>query len=176
MKSWRFIIVGCFLSVVTEPSLLMAQPPMAKPGPEQEALKRFEGDWDATVSAMGMESKAQASYRIGYGGFWLIEEFKGELAGTKFEGRGTTGYDPFKKKYISTWIDSMSPTMISMEGSFDKEGNYSETGSGVEPDGKPMKLKSVFQFKDQDNFVFTMYVLSDGKENEGFKITYQRKK
>jgi hypothetical protein len=37
-------------------------------------------------------------------------------------------------------------------------------------------VKSVYDLKDHDNFVFTMYNLTDGKEQEVLKITYQRKK
>jgi hypothetical protein len=114
---------------------------------------------------------------MGFGGFWLTEEFKGEAAGSKFEGRGTTGYDPFKKKYVGTWIDSMNPTMMVVESNYDADGKrFTGTGTGTEWDGKPMNLKTTYDIKDADNFVFTMYHVVDGKEQEAFKITYQRKK
>jgi hypothetical protein len=178
MKTWRFVLVGGFLMAAMCPSLLRAQqPPMPKPGAEQEALKQFEGDWDATVNFMGNESKGTANYRMGYGGFWLTEEFKGDAGGQAFEGRGTTGYDPFKKKYVGTWIDSMSPTIMAMEGNYENDGKrFTGTGTTIKPDGTPMKMKSVYDIKDKDNFVFTMYDLTDGKEQEMMKITYQRKK
>jgi hypothetical protein len=32
---------------------------------------------------------------------------------------GSTGFDPMKGKYVGTWIDSMSPTMMVLEGDFD---------------------------------------------------------
>ena len=41
------------------------------------------------------------------GGFWLLLDYKGDFGGMKFEGKGATGYDPNKKKYVSTWVDSM---------------------------------------------------------------------
>src|SRR5262249_35902359 len=148
----------------------------AKPGPEHEKLKKLEGEWDATVAFAGSESKATASYKMTLGGFWLTHDFKGEFAGMKFEGKGTTGYDPVKKKYVSSWVDSMSPSMMLMEGNYDKDGKYTETGDGPGPDGKPTKMKSVYDFKDDDNFVFTMYMVADGKDQEAFKITYKRKK
>src|SRR5262249_55745212 len=136
-----------------------------------------EGDWDATVSFMGADSKATATYKMDLGGFWLFMSFHGEFAGQKFEGRGTTGYDPIKKKYVGTWIDSMSPNLMVMQGAFGKDGKtYTETGEGTGPDGKPMKTKSVYEFKDDDTFLFTMYSVDDGKDQEMFKITYKRKK
>jgi hypothetical protein len=155
----------------------LAAQPGAKPGPEHEMLKKFEGDWDCTVSFGGNESKATATYKMGYNGFWLTENFTGEFAGAKFEGRATVGYDQGKKKYVSTWIDSMSPTLLTMEGTFDNEGKtFTETGEGPGPDGKPTKMKNVYEFKDKDSFTFHMYMTADGKEQETFKITYTRKK
>jgi hypothetical protein len=111
------------------------------------------------------------------GGFWLLVEYTGDFGGDKFEGKGATGYDMTKKKYVTAWIDSMGPTLMVMEGSFDKEGKtYTEAGEGPGPDGKPQKMKSVYEFKDDDNMVFTMYNVADGKDQEAFKITYKRKK
>lgn len=169
-------VICCLLALVVCVLPLAAQQP-PKPGPEHEMLKKFEGEWDATVSSMGMESKATSSIKIGLGGFWLTTDFKGEFGGEKFEGKGTSGYDPHKKKYVTTWVDSMSPTLMVMEGSFDKDGKtYTETGDSTGPDGKPMKMKSIYEFKDNDNMTFIMYNVTDGKEQEMLKITYKRKK
>jgi hypothetical protein len=164
------ILASCRLARADDP-----QPP--KPAPEHEMLKKFVGEWDCTVSLGGMDEKGSAVYKLGFGGFWLTEEFKGEFGGQKFDGRGTMGYDPLKKKYISTWIDSDSPSMMVMEGAFDKDGTtYTETGDGMGMDGKPSKMKTVLEFKDKDSFHFTMYYIKDGKDTEFLKVAYKRKK
>jgi len=166
-------VCACFaLTLVAKPAL--AQP---KPGAEHEMLKKFEGDWDATVSMMGTESKATAKYKVGMGGFWLTLDFKGDFGGMPFEGKGLTGYDPRKKKYVSTWADSMEPWLMVMEGEFSKDGKtYTEAGEGPGPDGNLQKMKSVCDFKDKDTIVFTMYQVEAGKDQEMMKITYKRKK
>jgi hypothetical protein len=157
-------------------SLPVAAQQPAKPGPEQEVLKKFEGNWDATVAFSGQEAKGQSVYKLGFGGLWLTQDFQGDFGGMKFEGRGTTGYDPIKKKYVGTWIDSMSPSLAIMEGEFSKDGKtYTETGEGPGPDGKPAKMKNVCEFKDNNTMVFTMYMVNDGKEQEAMKITYKKK-
>jgi Protein of unknown function (DUF1579) len=176
MSTRLVTIVCCVLALVIWALPLAAQQP-PKPGPEHEMLKKFEGTWDATMNFGGMESKGTAKYKMALGGFWLLDEFTGEFGGGKFEGKGATGYDPIKKKYVTAWIDSMSPTLMVMEGNFDKEGKtYTETGEGPSPEGKLQKMKSVIEFKDDDNMVFTMYTVADGKDQEMFKITYKRKK
>jgi len=164
------LAASCGLARAAEP-----QPP--KPGPEQEKLERFVGDWDCAVDFMGQETKSTASYKMGFGGFWLTEHVKGEFGGQPFEGRATTGYDPLKKKYVSTWIDSMGLAMMISEGSFDKDGKtYTETGEMPGEDGKTQKVKSVFEFPDKDKILFTMYAVADGKDQQMMKITYTRKK
>jgi len=167
-------LVFCFMASC---GLARADEGPPKPGPEHDMLKRFVGEWDAAVNFMGQEEKATAVYKMGLGGFWLTQHFTGDFGGDKFEGRGTTGYDPFKKKYVSTWVDSVSPSMMLMEGAFDKDGKtYTETGEMVGEDGKPGKVKSVFEFPDKDTIVFTMYGVKEGKDQQMMKITYKRKK
>src|SRR5262249_33469223 len=65
----------------------LAQPSAPKPGPEHEKLKQMEGTWDATIHSKEGNSKGTAACKRGVGGLWLIEHFKGEFAGMKFEGR-----------------------------------------------------------------------------------------
>jgi Protein of unknown function (DUF1579) len=167
----------CLLVLTAGAISLSAQPPAPTPGPEHEKLKKlFEGDWEATVNIMGNEMKATTSYKMILGGFWLRESFTGEFGGMKFEGRGTTGYDPAKKKYIATWIDSASPSLIMLEGSFDQDDKvFTETGEGFGPDGKAGKLKTTYVFKDGNAIDYTMYRVADGKDQEIMKITYKRK-
>jgi hypothetical protein len=148
-----------------------------KPGPEHEKLKAMVGDWDATVKFGGGESKGKATWKLDFGGFYLIEDFEGDFGGMKFKGHGQTGYCPLKKTYLSTWIDNMSPSPMLMTGQFDKEGKtFTEEGEGPGMDGKLTKFKSVSKMVDNDTINMTMYTVSDGKETEMMSIAYKRKK
>jgi len=112
MRAKVLTLVCCFVlgTFVASPA---AQPSTAKPGPEHEMLKeKFEGDWDASMDFGGNKSKGTARYKMGIGGFWLLMDFTGDFAGAKFEGKGATGYDPVKKKYVGTWIDTMTPHLM----------------------------------------------------------------
>ena len=86
---------------------------MPTPGPEHEMLKKDVGTWDATVE-MFMAPGAPPAVSKGtetvtmLGGFWQVGEFKSEMIGQPFEGQGITGYDPAKKKFVGTWVDTMS--------------------------------------------------------------------
>ena len=61
------------------------------------------------------------TYKMEVGGLWLTSTFDGELGGMKFSGRGFDSYDPAKKKYVAVWMDSMSTSPMTMEGTHDKE-------------------------------------------------------
>ena len=104
--------------------VLAQMPPMPPPGPEHEMLKKDVGTWDATVE-MFMAPGAPPAVSKGtetvtmMGGFWQLTEFKSEMMGQPFEGRGAMGYDPAKKKFVGTWVDTMAPAYYTVEGTYD---------------------------------------------------------
>lgn len=177
MKS-KLCLLGLSLTLgLIWTSLVTAQGPMPKPGPEHEWLKKFEGEWDCTVKMTGSESQAKSVSKMELGGFYLCQTFEGDFGGMKFTGRATNSYCPIRKKYISTWIDSMSPSMMIMEGVVSNNGKtFTETGKGPSMTGEMTSFKSVSEFKDDNTIHFTMYEVKDGKENEMMTIIYKRKK
>jgi len=148
------------------------------PGPEHELLKRLEGTWTAVIKMDGSESTATATYKMDLGGLWLISEFRGELFGQVFQGRGADGYDPEKKKYVSVWVDSMTPRPALFEGTYDKEKKtMTMVGEVRGPDGNMMKQKMVTHHPDNDHQTFTIFsVGSGGEETKLLTIEYARKK
>ena len=155
-----------------------------KPSAEHERLKQMAGVWDAAVKCSfepnkaPQESKGVFTAKMDVGGFFLVTEFKGELAGQAFQGRGLTGYDPFKKTYVGVWVDSMSPGIYTTAGAFDHSGKvFTETMEGPDPMGSPMKFRAVTTVKDNDQMHFQVFTPSkDGKELLMMEIAYSRKK
>jgi hypothetical protein len=107
---------------------------------------------------------------------WLAGTIRLENAsGAKFEGRGFDSYDATKKVYRSLWIDSTSATVSVMEGPYDKQKRaFVKTGEVPGPDGKPVKMRSVFAVPDDNTCHFEMF-FGDAKEPV-VTITYKRKK
>lgn len=169
------------LAVLLTGTSLCAQdftPP--KPGPEHEALKKLEGTWEATCKMAGSpkDSTGTMTAKMGLGGLWLISNFEGDFGGMKFQGKGLDSYDPAKKKFVGVWIDSMTTTPMISEGTYDKEKRTLTMFSDHPgPDGKPAKYKMVSEYKDNDNWLWTMgTVEKDGKVNVMMTVTYKRKK
>jgi len=176
MKCVRVLIVSLVCYSVAA-CTARAQPPMPKPGPEHDLLKKLEGTWDVTTKMGDQETKGTCTYKAGPGGMWMLSDFQGEFGGGKFEGHGIDGYDSGDKQYVSVWVDSMSQKPMTLHGNWDAEKKtMTMTGEGPGMDGKPAKYKSVTEWKDDDTMVFTMNQEQDGKDVPMFTITYKRKK
>jgi hypothetical protein len=184
-KTISFAAVACLLALpaLAQDSAAPAAPPLPQPGPEHEVLKSDAGVWDATVEvfpgpgAPAMVSKGVETNAM-MGSLWLVTDFKSEMMGQPFQGHGISGWDPAKRKYVSTWTDTMSTSLGLMEASYDA-AKKTMTGSMNGPDatGKIVAMRMVTEYKDADNRVFSMYSPGpDGKEFCGLRISYKRRK
>src|SRR5262245_13935796 len=123
MKTLHFLSVTVSLLLLAP--IARAQDDFPKPGPEHEKLKQMAGMWEGQIKASfepgkpAQEGKGEYTSKLDLGGFFLMGEVKSHLAGMPFQGRALTGYDPFKKRYVGVWVDSMSPGIYTTEGSFD---------------------------------------------------------
>lgn len=179
-----FLAVG--LAVVGFGGVARAQEayPGSKPLKEHEVLKHDAGTWDGAIkiysdpNADPIQSKGVETNELLPGGLWVISRFDGDFAGQPFQGRGQTGYDPAKKKYVMSWVDSMVPTMTLMEGTYD-EAKHTMTflGDMPGPDGKPTKTKIVSTFKGKDEKAFEMSVANPAGEGwvKMMEISYKRR-
>ncbi len=182
MKTMLAVVVS-LVAVLPVAASAQQTPPMPKPGPEHDFLKQDVGTWDATVEFMPpgappVVSKGTETVSM-LGDFWQLARFEGEMMGQPFQGLGTTGYDPTKKKYVGTWIDSITPGLSMVEASYDP-ATKTLTGTMEGPDmsGNMMKMRETTQWTGADDRVFTMYGPkgSDGKEPVTMRITYKRRK
>jgi hypothetical protein len=157
-------------------------PPLPAPGPEHALLKGDVGVWDAAVEIFGgpapTTSKGSETNTLLGNGLWLITDFKGEMMGAPFQGHGTAGWDPAKKKYVGTWVDTMSTGVLLSEGTYDASTKTMTSWmEGPDMTGKVTKMRTVTEYKSPDSRVFTMYAPGpDGKEAQTMRITYTRRK
>ena len=160
-------------------------PPVER-GPEHKVLGTLVGTWDAKVKfyfpdpTKPTESKGVMTRTMILGGNFLQESFKGEFVGQKFAGLAIVGFDANKKKFVTTWCDSMSTSMTHMQGTYDPEKKtLTSVGEEIEPNSKKkMKTRDVLRIISADEQTLDMYRQPDGEEKE-FKImeiVYTRKK
>lgn len=161
-------------------------PQVQKPLPEHKIVVTSEGTWDATIRMFAAGPNADPTVSKGTevnevmpGGLWLLSKFDGDFGGMKFQGRGQFGYDPVKKKYIGTWLDSTSTVLSLLEGEYDaKTKTMTYVGDGFEPTQKvKFTQKMVIQTKDDGSRLFTLYMKFEGQpaEVKFMEITYIRR-
>ena len=186
-RSARFIAVVFVLGSAAMAAAQAGQqqmPPMPKPGPEHAVLAMDAGTWDAVVEvtpapgAPVMKSTGVETNTMGCGGLCLITDFKGDMMGTPFLGHGVTTWDPGKKKYVGSWTDSMSTGLAIGESTYDPAvKKWTGTMEGPDVTGKVVKSRSTVEWRGASTRVMTMYGPGpDGKEMEGMKITYTKRK
>ena len=142
------------------------------PTEEHAWLQQFVGEWESTSKAdMGpdkppMECTGRIKARS-LGGLWVIWELESEMMGTPVRAVQTLGYDPEKKKFIGTWVDSLTNHMWQYEGSLDKTGKeltFEAEGPNFVLAGKTSRFRDTYRFKSKDELVLTSAMLNeDGK-------------
>ncbi|MBL8901190.1 MAG: DUF1579 domain-containing protein [Planctomycetes bacterium] len=134
---------------------------------EHKMLLKAVGEWEGKIVAEMPGAPAQdfpATETItAVGEFWVQSKFACNFMGMPFAGAGTTGYDVAKKKYVGTWIDSMTTELAVMEGTYDAEKKAlvmsweaPEMGTG---ERVPHRMETVHG---ADSYVSKMFVGKDG--------------
>jgi hypothetical protein len=185
MKKLVITMLGATAFAAATFVLAQDPPPMPQPTKEHEWLKQFLGEWESEVEAFMEPGKPPMKHKgtevcRAIGGLWVVGEGKGEMGGMTFSHLLTLGYDPEKKKYIGTWIDSMMNYMWKYEGTVDAAGKVltlETEGPSMKKPGQMAKYKDVTEFKDKDHRVFSSSMLGeDGKWVTIVKVDSRRKK
>jgi hypothetical protein len=118
------------------------------PGAEHQRMKALVGEWNVLSKETGFdgkvtESTGTASMTMVLGGRFLRQEFSGTYEGKPFIGRGLMGFDNGSKKWVHSWIDSMSTGMSMGEGTETAQGKTWEFKSSFNgPDGTPIAMRT----------------------------------
>lgn len=180
-----FVFMGLALAVLLGVSSGHAgeMPEFPKPEKEHEWLGQLTGEWEYDAE---MYMDGQSPVKISgkekvrpVGGFWIISEQNSEMFGTPFTGILTLGFDASKKRFIGTWIDSMTGNPWNYEGTLDASGKVLALDTEGQCPGRPGKwsaFKEVIEIKDKDHRVFTSSMQGeDGKWTTIMRIDYRRK-
>ncbi len=187
MTRIRLVVAGCVAALLLGVVARAADdvvPQMPKPQKEHQWLQQIVGEWEYEGECQGepgkppVKAKGTESGRL-VGGFWAVLENKGEFMGSPFTGILTLGYDPEKKKYVGTWVDSMGSTLWQYEGALDSTGKIltleTEGPCPMEP-GKLMKVRDIIEIKGGDHKVFKGTIEKDGKWETMMTMNYRRNK
>ncbi len=120
-----FIAAGSLAVAAVLPS--RAVQGMPEPTEHHKKLQSSIGNWEGTLTMFvpgAAEQKVPAKEEVtAMGPFWNQSHFSCDFMGMPFQGWGLNGFDPEKKKFVSTWVDSMNASLTVMEGENDATGN-----------------------------------------------------
>ena len=165
---------------------------MGKLNENHKLLADMAGNWDYTLkmwmepNAKPQESKGTAVRKAIMDGHYYLLEVSGKFdmpgpdgkpQSMDFKGMGIEGYDNAKKKFVSSWIDSMSTMIMNTEGTYDSATKtFTHYGECAMTPGTNMKMREVVKIVDKDHHNFEMYQDYGSGETKAMEIAYTRKK
>jgi hypothetical protein len=148
------------------------------PAEQHEQLMTKVGDWQVAcqyflggeaVEATG-EEKVEA-----LGAYWTNGQFRCDLMGKEIKGRATSGYDPIKGKYVSSWQDSVTPFFYYFEGELDEEGRLVMEGENYDPFSKAMTVyRSIETFAENERSLQLFIAPADTDPIQVLEYRYTR--
>ena len=194
MKAVRFAAFAALCMVVTSISaddkkmdMQAMQAEMMKhamPGEAHKVFETFAGKWDYT-GKMWMDPKAEPQAMKGkceceiiMDGRFMVDNMHSTDAAMPFEGKGIWGFDNHKQKFVYSWIDSWSTSIMNGEGAWDKSKNtMSAVGECYCPVMKGnMKMRDVTVVKPNGTIHREFFSNMGGGEMKMMEIDYTRAK
>ncbi len=159
--------------------------PRPEPTDQHTWLKQLVGEWSVTSTAhMGpdvepMKMDFTDSTRA-LGDLWILGEGSAQFGEMPFSSMMTLGYDPAKKAFVGTWIDSMQTHLWLYEGQLDESRKVltlSTKGPSFDDPAKMADYRDTITIVSADKRTLTSAVKGeDGQWNEFMQAEYTRKK
>lgn len=156
---------------------------LATPGEPHKLFAGLAGSWTTQTKEWmepgkpPTEATGSADLKMLLGGRFLQQEYNSTMMGQPYTGMGITAYDNLRKKYVSTWIDTMGTGIFTMEGTASADGKtITLKGQHAEPGGGQMTHRAVWKIVDDNTQTFDMYgAHGHDKETKMMEIVYTRK-
>lgn len=180
-------------SAPTDEAAMMKQMmELAQPGENQKLLASLVGNWTTNTKmwmapdAPPTQSTGSATRKALMGGRYFTVDFNGtikmpgadgKLKDMSFMGNSLEAYDNVKKKFLATWIDSMSTGIFIAEGDYDPPTQtFTYTGEYEMVPGAKIKVRQRVKIVDADHNVFEYYENRGGQDVKTMEISYTRTK
>lgn len=175
-----------------EAQMMAQMAELAKPNENHQLLAQLAGDWTDTITmwmAPGQPpliSKGTCTRKAVLGGRYFAADFHstmqmpgpdGKIQATPFTGTSLEGYDNVKKKFVTTWADTMGTGILVSEGTYDpatKSFTYSAEMEMIP--GVKSKMREVLKVMDKDHHTFEFYEDRGGQDVKTMEIAYTRAK
>ncbi|MFO0839342.1 MAG: DUF1579 family protein [Phycisphaerae bacterium] len=156
----------------------------AMPGPMNERMMKFAGEWSVeTTMEMGEQppSKSSGTYKIStaLGGRFVQETGVGEFMGGPVNSFKMWGYNNGSHKFEAVWAWTMATGFLHMSGESKDDGKSIDWQCWYDNEsGAREEFKAKHTFADDDHFTVKLYggKMPDGSPGPTMTSTYTRKK
>lgn len=170
---------------VSEEEMMRRYMEYATPGPAHRVLDERIGTWDFTAkfwspgSPEVMEATGTSVVSWILDGHYIEDRTAANSPMGPFTGLGTMGYDNLAKRYVATWIDSMSTGFAQSIGEYDA-ATAAFRFFGKQPDpvgGGQAEVRSIESRIDADRRKMEAWTPGpDGADFRTMEIVYTRRK
>jgi len=165
---------------------------MSKLNENHKLLADMNGNWNYTIkmwmnpdpNAKPQESKGTATRKSVMGGRYFVMDVSGKMqmpgedgkmTDMQFKGMAVEGYDNMKKKFVSSWIDSMGTGIQPSEGTYDPATKTFTFNMEMEMmPGMKTPVREVIKVTDKDHMLLEWYENRGGQEKKTMEIAYTR--
>jgi hypothetical protein len=165
---------------------------MSKLNENHKLLADMNGNWNYAIkmwmnpdpNAKPQESKGTATRKSVMGGRYFVMDVSGKMQmpgedgkmkDMQFKGMAVEGYDNVKKKFVSSWIDSMGTGIQGSEGTYDPASKTFTYTMEMEPmPGMKQQVREVIKVTDKDHMMLEWYENRGGQEKKTMEIAYTR--
>ena len=164
-------------------AMMAAYERAAAPGAEHKTLQKMVGRWSATVKHWPVPGEpivetGTAETKSILGDRFIQTTFSSTFMGKPFSGISITGYDNVKKKFVSTWLDSMATGIMRIEGTMDQGGRVlTQKATHTNPmTGKETSTRIVTTLNGETTYTDEFYEKRGGRDVKTMEITYAKVK
>jgi len=165
---------------------------MSKLNENHKLLADMNGNWNYAIkmwmnpdpNAQPQQSKGTATRKSVMGGRYFVMDVNGKMqmpgedgkmTDMQFKGMAVEGYDNMKKKFVSSWIDSMGTGIQSSEGTYDPATKTFTFNMEMEMmPGMKTPVREVIKVTDKDHMLLEWYENRGGQEKKTMEIAYTR--
>jgi hypothetical protein len=165
---------------------------MSKLNENHKLLADMNGTWNYTIkmwmnpdpNAAPQQSKGTATRKSVMGGRYFVMDVSGKMQmpgedgkmkDMQFKGMAVEGYDNMKKKFVSSWIDSMGTGIQSSEGTYDPATKTFTFNMEMEMmPGMKTAVRETIKATDKDHMLLEWYENRGGQEKKTMEIAYTR--
>ncbi len=187
MKKFATLSAGIAIMLVVSGVLAQSAEPMTEqdePARDHQWLKQLVGEWDVQFK-MYIQPDQPPSEAAGtdsvraIGDHWVIAETKSTMMGAPFSGMLSLGYDPQKKNFNATWIDSMGGYLWVYKGTLNDVGDtltLETEGPSMQNLNETARYNEVITITGKDTRTFSSSIeVEDGQWMTILEAEYRRK-